>query len=155
MHSVRTLHLPWPTHHLFWVKSLSNIQPLPFCSHLKARLQRESEWYESHFCIPLNKFLVRALGSTIEVVSEPDPRKFRKRFWGIGWGRSILCTQNAGTLPIGSRLHAYSRLLEATRYSSRRQKISGICRQEKLLEHILALIRPWTARSSRNKVGTN
>jgi len=28
------------------------------------------------------------------------PRKIGRRVWEIGWGGSVLCTQNAGMLPI-------------------------------------------------------
>ena len=52
------------------------------------------------------------VGQTPSVVSEPDPRKIEKRVWEIGWGGSVHCARNAGTLPIDSWLHAYARLLK-------------------------------------------
>jgi len=46
------------------------------------------------------------------VVSEPDLRKNWKDGLGDTRGGSVPCTQNAGTLLIGSLLRAYVHLLE-------------------------------------------
>ena len=35
------------------------------------------------------------------LVSEPDPRKSKRRVWHIGWGGSVHCARYEGALPIG------------------------------------------------------